>query len=155
MWWQAGRRASVTDVSETWMTDDPARMMGRGHTAGDFLEAWKWTVEQAAEGFLRVSAHLPERALNPAGQLFGGFTPTYVDLVSIFTVIGPGASRGVRWLSTVSMSLDYFEPITGPTFVIEGREEKRRGRNHHVITRFFQDDELAVIAATTLRDVTG
>jgi hypothetical protein len=51
------------------------------------------------------------------------------------------------------MRVDYFEPITGPRFLIESKREKRRGRTHFVGTRFLQDDELAVFALTTLREV--
>jgi len=58
-----------------------------------------------------------------------------------------------HWLATTQMSLDYFEPITGPRFVIESELEKRRGRTNFVLTRFFQDDQLAVLAATTIREV--
>jgi acyl-coenzyme A thioesterase PaaI-like protein len=51
------------------------------------------------------------------------------------------------------MRVDYFEPITGPTFVIESEVEKRRGRTSFVVTRFFQDEELAAYAVTTMRQV--
>jgi hypothetical protein len=51
------------------------------------------------------------------------------------------------------MSLDYFEPITGPRFVIESELEKQRGRVSKVLTRFFQDDELAVLASTSILEV--
>ena len=37
------------------------------------------------EGVLRVLAHLPPQVKNPRGQLFGGFTPTYVDFMAIHT----------------------------------------------------------------------
>ena len=58
-----------------------------------------------------------------------------------------------QWLATTSMSIEYFEPITGPRFCIDSRLEKRRGRTRFVVTRFVQDDELAVLAATTMREV--
>jgi acyl-coenzyme A thioesterase PaaI-like protein len=58
-----------------------------------------------------------------------------------------------RWLATTNMRVDYFEPIVGPTFVIESALEKRRGRTCFVITRFYQDDELAAHAVTTMREV--
>ncbi len=57
------------------------------------------------------------------------------------------------WLATTNMRIDYFEPITGPRFVIESVREKQRGRTAMVATRFFQDGELAVFALTTLREV--
>jgi acyl-coenzyme A thioesterase PaaI-like protein len=113
-------------------------------------------VLEDGDGLLRVSAHLPNHVRNPRGQLFGGFTPTYVDLIALFTV----RSRAQRsaegrpgWLATTSMKIDYFEPILGPRFIIDSRREKQRGRTHVVLTRFLQDDVLAVLAATTLREV--
>ncbi len=50
------------------------------------------------------------------------------------------------------MRVDYFEPITGPRFVVESRMEKQRGRMFFVNTRFLQDDVLAVYALTTMRE---
>jgi acyl-coenzyme A thioesterase PaaI-like protein len=111
------------------------------------------------DGYLRLGVHLPDTVKNPRGQLFGGFTPTYVDLVALFTVRA-GPERHARmtsgtsgWLATTNMRVDYFEPIVGPTFVIESQREKQRGRTHVVLTRFLQDDELAVLALTTMREV--
>lgn len=139
-----------------WAVPAPGRLLGRGHPAGDFLEAYDWVVLDEREGYVRVEAGLPDHVRNPRGQLFGGFTPTYVDLVALFTVrSGPRRLSGTdrRWLATSHMEVDYFEPIVGPRFVIESRLEKRRGRTNFVLTRFFQDGELAVLAATTLRDL--
>ena len=143
-------------MSRPWITTEPGRLIGRGHPAGDFLEAWSWDLVDEGDGYIRVSAHLPKQAKNPRGQLFGGFTPTYVDLIALFTV----RSRALRaekknlgWLATTSMRVDYFHPIVGPRFVIDSRREKQRGRTHFVLTRFFQDEELAVLAATTMREV--
>lgn len=143
-------------VRRAWAAVEPGRLIGRGHAAGDFLEAWAWEVVEETDGFLKVSAHLPDHVRNPRGQLFGGFTPTYVDLIALFTA----RSRARRerspeplWLATTSMRLDYFRPIVGPKFVIESRRETTRGRTHFVLTRFLQDGELAVLAATTLREV--
>lgn len=139
-----------------WAKPEPGRLLGRGHTAGDFLEAYDWAVLDKRDGYLRVDAGLPEHVRNPRGQLFGGFTPTYVDLVALFTVRsgsddGDGTPR--HWLATTQMRLDYFEPITGPRFVIESELEKKRGRTNFVLTRFFQDGNLAVLAATTIREI--
>ena len=131
-------------------------MMGRGHPAGDFLEAYDWTIEREEVGLLRINAHLPDHVKNPRGQLFGGFTPTYVDLISLFTARAGRRDEEFFWLSTTNMRVDYFEPILGPRFVIEGREEKRRGRVHFVAVRFFvgeKFDELAVHALTTMLEV--
>jgi len=142
-----------------WATPAPGRLIGRGHVAGDFLEAWDWLLLEKRDGYLRIDAGLPDHVRNPRGQLFGGFTPTYVDLVALFTCrVGEDGAGGAggpprRWLATSQMHLDYLEPITGPRFVIESELEKRRGRTNFVITRFFQGDELAVRAATTIREV--
>src|SRR5258706_12978389 len=67
-----------------WASPEPGRLIGRGHPAGDFLEAWAWDVLEEGDGVLRILAHLPNQVRNPRGQLFGGVTPTYVDLVSLF-----------------------------------------------------------------------
>jgi acyl-coenzyme A thioesterase PaaI-like protein len=141
-----------------WSTPEPGRLVGRGHPAGDFLEAWAWEVQAEEVGHLRVTAHLPDHVKNPRGQLFGGFTPTYVDLIALFTArAGPDRlaprDRQRQWMATTSMHLDYFEPVMGPTFVLDSRLEKKRGRTHFVVTRFLQDGDLAVLAATTLRAV--
>lgn len=139
-----------------WTKPEPGRLLGRGHTAGDFLEAYDWLVLDKRDGYLRVEAGLPDHVRNPRGQLFGGFTPTYVDLVALFTVrTGTDDADGIprRWLATTQMRLDYFAPITGPRFVVESELEKKRGRTNFVLTRFFQDDALAVLAATTIREI--
>jgi acyl-coenzyme A thioesterase PaaI-like protein len=141
-----------------WTTPEPGRLVGRGHPAGDFLEAWAWEVLEEDVGYLRVAAHLPDHVKNPRGQLFGGFTPTYVDLIALFTArAGPERlaprTPGRQWMATTSMRLDYFEPVTGPTFVLDSRLEKKRGRTHFIVTRFLQEGDLAVLAATTLRAV--
>ena len=138
-----------------WRDPEPGRVIGRGHPAGDFLHAYEWTLLESRTGYLRIEAGLPAQVLNPRGQLFGGFTPTYVDMIALMTV-NAGADRQAmphRWLATTNMRVDYFEPIVGPTFVIESELEKRRGRTCFVLTRFYQDDELAAYAATTMREV--
>ena len=143
-------------MARPWATPEPGRLVGRGHPAGDFLEAWAWDVLDEGDGYVRVSAHLPDHVRNPRGQLFGGFTPTYVDLIALFTVRSRAQRsepRSHQWLATTSMRVDYFEPILGPTFVLDSRREKQRGRTHFVLTRFLQDGELAVLAATTMREI--
>ena len=143
-------------LARPWTTTESGRLVGRGHPAGDFLEAWAWDLLDEGDGYVRVSAHLPDHVRNPRGQLFGGFTPTYVDLIALFTVRSR-AERAVRtgqqWLATTSMRVDYFEPIVGPTFVVESELEKRRGRTCFVVTRFWQEDTLAAYAVTTMREM--
>jgi len=140
-----------------WLTRRPGQLIGKGHPAGDFLEAYEWTVLDEDAGFLRIRAHVPVHVRNPRGQLFGGFTPTYVDLVALFTVRAGEQRLEQRfrtWLATTNMRVDYFEPIVGPQFVMESRLVKKRGRTNFVETRFFDPaDTLAVFALTTLREV--
>jgi len=140
-----------------WAEHEPGRLIGKGHPAGDFLEAYRWRVLEESPGLLRIRAHLPEHVRNPRGQLFGGFTPTYVDLVALFTVrteevLPDGRFRS--WLATTNMRVDYFEPILGPEFDIESRLVKSRGRTRFVETRFLDPDgELAVFSTTTIREI--
>ena len=140
-----------------WATRRPGQLLGKGHPAGDFLEAYDWMVLEESTGQLRIRAHLPTHVRNPRGQLFGGFTPTYVDLVALFTVRAgePRVEERFRtWLATTNMRVDYFEPIVGPYFLIDSRLVKRRGRTNFVETRFFDpDDTLAALALTTMREL--
>ncbi|HZT65798.1 MAG TPA: hotdog domain-containing protein [Acidimicrobiales bacterium] len=136
-----------------WTQPPAGRLIGRGHPAGDFLDAWDWLVVAEETGFLRVEAGLPDRVKNPRGQLFGGFTPTYVDLIAVRAGAERGQAGPRRWLATTNMRIDYFEPIVGPRFVLESRLEKKRGRTNFVSTRFFQGEDLAVFALTTMREV--
>jgi len=139
-----------------WASPPPGRLIGRGHPAGDFLEAWAWDLVVSEPGHLRLRSHLPDHVKNPRGQLFGGFTPAYVDLVALFTArLGhPGGGRAAGpWLATTNMAIDYFEPIVGPTFEIDNQLEKRRGRTAMVATRMYQHGELAVFALTTMREM--
>ena len=140
-----------------WAARAPGQLIGKGHPAGDFLEAHAWRVLEETPGLLRIRAHIPEHVKNPRGQMFGGFTPTYVDLVALFTVRAGVASREDRfrtWLATTNMRVDYFEPIVGPEFVMESRLLKKRGRTNFVETRFLDlDAQLAVFAVTTMREV--
>lgn len=148
---------SASPVVRAWLTRQPGQLIGHGHPAGDFLEAYDWKVLEEGDGILRIRAHVPAHVKNPRGQLFGGFTPTYVDLVALFTVRAGERQlerRWRTWLATTNMRVDYFEPVAGPTFLIESRLVKKRGRTNFVETRFFDPaDTLAVFALTTLREV--
>jgi len=139
-----------------WAERAPHQLIGRGHPAGDFLEAYDWKVLEEAEGLLRIEAHVPDHVRNPRGQMFGGFTPTYVDLVALFTVRAGQTRTEDRfrsWLATTNMRVDYFEPITGE-FLMESRLVKKRGRTNFVETRFLDGrGQLAVFAVTTMREV--
>jgi acyl-coenzyme A thioesterase PaaI-like protein len=150
-------RDATPPIVRPWMNRKPGQLLGKGHPAGDFLEAYEWVVLEEGPGLLRIQAHLPAHVKNPRGQLFGGFTPTYVDLVALLTVRSGqpwDATRVRTWLATTNMRIDYFEPIVGPAFVIESRLMKKRGRTNAVETRFYDPDEtLAVFALTTIREV--
>jgi acyl-coenzyme A thioesterase PaaI-like protein len=140
-------------IVRSWAPPAPDRLMGRGHPVGDFLEAYDWVVVEEREGYLRLDVHLPSQVRNPRGQLFGGFTPTYVDLVALHTVrAGRRQQVGPRsWLSTADMRLDYFAPITDDRFEIESEVLNRSGRTHHVQTRFRgREGTLLALAMTTL-----
>ncbi|GBD25497.1 hypothetical protein HRbin30_00820 [bacterium HR30] len=138
-----------------WLNREPGQLIGRGHPAGDFLEAYRWQLLEEAPGVLRVRAHLPDHVKNPRGQLFGGFTPTYIDLIALLTVRAGQPRQGWKtWLATTSMRIDYFEPIVGPHFLIESKLAKARGRTRAVETRFYDpEDTLAVFAFTLIREM--
>jgi acyl-coenzyme A thioesterase PaaI-like protein len=138
-----------------WAKPSPGRLLAKGHPAGDFLEAYEWDVLEQRDDFLSIDLHLPDHVRNPRGQLFGGFTPTYVDLIALLTARPRRHADGspTKWMATTNMRVDYFEPIVGPRFRVESTVERRRGRTIFVATRFFQDDELAVFALTTMREM--
>ena len=137
-----------------WVTTDATRLVGRGHPAGDFLEAYDWTVLERRPGFLRLEVHVPAQVKNPRGQLFGGFTPTYVDLVALFTARTADKEwQPGKWLATTNMRIDYFEPVVG-RFIIESQLVKSRGRLRFVETRFLDAaGTLLVFALTTMRNL--
>jgi len=52
---------------------------------------------------------------------------TYVDLIALFTFRAGRRRDGPwHWLATVSMRLDYYEPVLGPSFVVESEVRHRR-----------------------------
>ncbi len=138
-----------------WVSRDPDRLIEPGHNAGDFLDAPNWRLLEESTGFIKVEATMPERLKNPRGQLFGGFTPTYVDLISLLTVrAGPQRTNPEtdrEWLSTINMRVDYLAPLVGPSFVISSQLVHRTARIAVVDAQFFAGDTLAVLAHTTLR----
>jgi acyl-coenzyme A thioesterase PaaI-like protein len=146
------RRDPIEVLARRWRTDDPTRLVGRGHPIGDFLEAHDWTILEERDGYLRVACHLPPQVRNPRGDLFGGFTPTYADFVAVFTGRAGTRDQPPRtWLNTASLAVDYFHPITG-NFVIEGQELHRTGRTRHMQIRFLGEDGrlLAMSKATII-----
>ena len=75
--------SSAETMLRKWATDDPERVIGRGHPIGDFLDAFDWLILSRSPGCMRIRARMPDRVMNPRGDLFGGFTPTYVDFFGL------------------------------------------------------------------------
>jgi acyl-coenzyme A thioesterase PaaI-like protein len=124
-----------------------------GHNAGDLLESSKWKILREERGLVEVDVHLPNHLLNPRDQLFGGFTGTYVDMISIFTVRTLFKSQeDFKWSATVNMRIDYFAPVLGPRFLLKG-ELIKDGRSTCLVATHFTDMEgnKLVYAITTLR----
>jgi len=138
-----------------WGPPEPGKLVGRGHGVGDFLEAYEWDVLEKELGRLRVRAHLPEQVKNPRGQLFGGFTPTYVDFIALHTCRAGRDSRpGQTWLATLNMRVDYYAPITGERFEMDCRVVNRRGATCWLETRFLDPEgDLLAWAYTTFKEV--
>ena len=145
-------KPNVEEMLRSWHTDDPLRLIGRGHPVGDFLGAPEWEVLERGDGSLRLRADLPERVMNPRGELFGGFTATYVDFVSLHLFhLGQPAREPRRWLSTASLHVEYFAPVRGPEIEIAGELLQRRGRRGCAQTRFFSaDGDLCAVGQATL-----
>ena len=137
-----------------WRKHPPHRLIGRGHPAGDFLAAYDWEVLEESPGRLRMTAHVPDHVRNPRGQLFGGFTATYVDLAALFTYrAGERMDDGPRpWLATQSMRIEYLAPVTEQRIEIASEVTARRGRTAWITTRFLDPaGETLVLATTVLR----
>lgn len=130
----------MTDIPDyirsIWRDPPEGRLMGPGHPAGDFLNAPDWRVLEESEGKLVVDVPLVDAAKNFRGQLFGGFAPTYIDLIALRTVSAGTRDRAHGWLVTLNMRVEYIEPVEGPRFVIESRVVNRRGRSLLVETLF-------------------
>jgi acyl-coenzyme A thioesterase PaaI-like protein len=134
----------------------PGQLMGRGHPAGDLLEAYDWKLLDSGPGRVRLRCQLPDHVRNPRGVLFGGFTATYVDLIAIFTCrAGEEANENRRWLNTLNMRVDYIEPIEAD-FIAESTVVNRRGPMYWIETRLLSEEgTMLAFAWTTLREVTG
>lgn len=133
-------------------TDRPI-FLKQGHNAGDLLEAREWTILREQKGLVEVEAHLPDHLLNPRDQLFGGFTGTYVDMISIWTVRSLFDSQeSFQWSATVNMRIDYFAPVLGPRFRLRG-ELIKDGRSTCLVAAHFEDldGNKLVYAIATLR----
>jgi acyl-coenzyme A thioesterase PaaI-like protein len=138
-------------VRAIWRNPEPGRLMGPGHPAGDFLEGPDWRVLEEEEGRLLVDVPLVEAAKNFRGHLFGGFAPTYIDLVALRTVSAGRRNEAPHgWLLTMNLHVEYFEPVEGPRFLIESRIGKRRGRTIFVEVTFKDMSGKSLLFATTM-----
>jgi len=143
---------SLEEMMKIWSTDDPKRLVGPGHPVGDFLRAPEWEVLDTGTDPLRLRLGLPEHVKNPRGELFGGFTATYIDFVSLhlFHRSEPAGKPPV-WLSTANLHVEYFAPIRGPEFLVDAEVLQRRGRRAFIEMRFRSlDGELCALGQTTL-----
>jgi acyl-coenzyme A thioesterase PaaI-like protein len=143
---------SIPDyVRAIWRNPEPGRLMGPGHPAGDFLNGPDWRVLEESPGRLLLDVPLVAAAMNFRNQLFGGFAPTYVDLVALRTVSAGARDRTHGWLVTLNFHIEFFEPVEGPRFLIESVVGNRRGRTIFVETRFKSTEgKLLLFATTTL-----
>jgi acyl-coenzyme A thioesterase PaaI-like protein len=131
----------------------PPVFLRPGHCAGDLVEASKWKILAESHGLVEVDAHLPTRLLNPRGQLFGGFTGTYVDMLAIWTVRTLYLDRpGFSWASTVNMRIDYLDPVMGPRLRLRG-ELIKDGKSTCLVAVTFFDEQgnKLVYAICTMR----
>ncbi len=145
-------KLDIEEFARRVATDDPERLVGPGHPIGDFLGAPEWRVLERAPGRLRVRAVLCDAVRNPLGELFGGFTPTFVDFFALHvfhTTRAEGEPR--RWLATANLRVDYFAPIHGPEFEMDGTMLHRSGRTGHIEVRFRDAERrLCALAQATL-----
>ncbi len=150
-------------VGEGAMTDDkiekllqwrenvpPGRLVNPGLPPFDLLNASEWSVIHESPGKLEVMCDLPEVTLNPAGQLFGGFTAAYVDIASLCAAQSD-VEETPGFQSTINMRLDYFEAITQSPFRVTSEVVHRRGETRLVACKMYQAEVLAVYALTTMR----
>ena len=64
-----------------WRENVPeGRLLNPGLPPFDLLNASEWLVINESPGQLELLCELPDVALNPAGQLFGGFIYYYFDI---------------------------------------------------------------------------
>jgi len=151
--WQLTNILVGNQMSTTGNDDSQPIFMKPGHNAGDLVEASKWKIIREEHGLVEIDVHLPEHLQNPRKQLFGGFTGTYVDMISIYTVRTLFSDKHqFGWAATVNMRIDYLAPVLGPRFILRG-ELINEGRSTCLVASHFEDHEgnKLVYAITTLR----
>ena len=116
------------------------------------LEPKEWKVDIVDPGWINVEAKLPATLLNARNELYGGFTGTYIDTISLMTARTLYSENDKVWFPTVNMRIDYFSPVKGPAFKLEGFVINNGKSTCLVSTTFYdQDDNKLVYAITTLR----
>jgi acyl-coenzyme A thioesterase PaaI-like protein len=116
------------------------------------FDVTNWKVLAEAPGFVRVEVPLHPWLRNPLGQLFGGYTPSYADMLA-YRVARSGDTTprdAATWFATTGMRVDYLEPITAEHFQIECQLLKSRSKSMLTEAKFFQGDVLAAFAVTTI-----
>jgi acyl-coenzyme A thioesterase PaaI-like protein len=111
-----------------------------------------WKVLSEQPGYVRVDVPLHPWLRNPLGQLFGGFTGSYADMLTYRVARSgdPTARDASSWYATTGMRVDYLEPITAERFQVECQLLKARGKSVLTEARFYQGDVLAAFAVTTM-----
>jgi len=140
----------IAEARKAWDRAPEGRLIDRGHRIGDLLDAPSWKVAEAGPRRLVVEATLPVLLQNYRGQLFGGFTGTYVDFIALAMVrqtMGAGEKQSMG-LTTLNMRIDYFEPVRAPRFLLEAELLKSRGANCFVEVRFRAPGGLLLVAAS-------
>jgi acyl-coenzyme A thioesterase PaaI-like protein len=126
-----------------------------GHNAAEFLQSSKWELLREDPGDVELRVHLPDCVFNPHGELYGGFTGTYVDMVAIYAVktMFTKKDRLIR-TPTVNMRIDYLEPVKPPGFILKSKVLKN-GRSTCLVNTEFYDFEnnLKAYALTTVRKI--
>lgn len=110
----------------------------------------RWRVLEESPGHVRIEVPLLDRLRNRRQQLFGGYTPAYVDMLAFRVARSGTHDESDTFFATTSMRIDYLEAITEDTFEIDCTLLKARGRNAITEARFLQGGTLAVFAVTTL-----
>jgi len=98
-----------------------------------------WNVLAESPGYVKLRVPLLARLKNRRLQLFGGYTPAYVDMLAYRVARSGTLGESDTFFATTSMHIDYLEALTGDDFEVECQLLKARGRNAITEARFFQD----------------
>lgn len=119
---------------------------------GAHFDVENWKVLSEEPRYIRVEVPLHPRLKNPLGQLFGGFTPAYADMLAarVIRSSDKSLSDSPIWYATTGLRVDYLEPIVGDSFQVECRLLKSRGKSMLVEAKFYQGEVLAAFAVVTM-----